>query len=129
MTKNPPEKRDNVLTVLLVLILLGNAIFVIGHLLEDAFFFFLPISPIYFFFVGIPVWAIPLFIIYSIVSICSVIALFAYRKVGFYVFCLSTVAGFITSMASGVLTFGVIVNCATTVILAILLRAEWNLYR
>ena len=81
------------------------------------------------FFGGSPLWSIPLFIAYSVVSICSVIALFTWRKWGFYAVCLTTVAGFLTCFVTGVLPFGVTVNCAGTFILAILLRTEWNLFR
>ncbi len=130
---NQPKKRDGGLTFWLVIILLGNMIFLLSQVPSIRLLFF-PLGAILFsffdgFFGGSPLWSIPLFIIYTIISICSIIALLMWRKVGFYAICLTAIAAFITSMVVGILTFGIIVNCASIVILSILLRTEWKLFR
>jgi hypothetical protein len=134
-----PKKLDGGLNFWLMLTLLGNAVFVLGNAIflvsqieTDMFF---PLGGLLSLFVnafllgGSPLWSIPLFITYSLVSICSIIALYMWRKWGFYAICLTTIAGFVTCFGTGILPFGVLVGCASTVILAILLRTEWSRFR
>ena len=133
MSENQPKNRSGGLSTWLILILLGNIIFLLSQattVINSLFpalglflFFF------YGFFAGSPLWSIPLFVTYSVVSMCSVIVLFTWRKRGFYAICLATVAAFLTSIVGGILTFNVLVNCASTLILGILLRAEWNKFQ
>ncbi len=134
MSENQLRKRDGGLTFWLSLILVGNAIFVISQIYSDVGFFFFPVGTIFFavfesFSSGFPLWSIPLFVAYSIGSICSIVALFTWRKIGFYAICLFAVAAFITGIATGVLTLSIIINCVSMGILAILLRTEWKLFR
>jgi hypothetical protein len=135
---NEPKKRDGGLRTWLVLILLGNAIFLISLLAsvwKDFFFVIFPFGVILGFFEFfsesflIPLWSIPFFVIYSAISICSVILLFAWRKWGFYAICIITIAGLVTGIVSGFLTLGILAGCASIVILGILLRSEWKLFR
>ncbi|MGD6807722.1 MAG: hypothetical protein ACQCN4_12285, partial [Candidatus Bathyarchaeia archaeon] len=78
---------------------------------------------------GSPVWLTPLFVFYAIVSICAIGALFMWRKIGFYAVCIAAVAAFLTGVAGGTLTMAILANCISTIILAILLRSEWKLFR
>ena len=136
--RNQPKKRDGGLTTWLYLILLGNAIFFVSlltYFLKDFFFLIFPFGVIFSlfeFFSGVflfPLWSIPLFVIYSAISICSVTLLFVWRKWGFYAICITTIAGLITGIVSGFLTLAILADCIGTVILSVLLRSEWNLFR
>jgi|WetSurMetagenome_2_1015567.scaffolds.fasta_scaffold31440_3 hypothetical protein len=138
MTENQPinlKKRDGALNFWLFLLLFANIIFVVSQVpgVNELFF---PFGAILFFmfsaFSGVSSWSsfVPIFIAFAIVSICSVVALFVWRKWGYYTICLVAIASFLTSISVvGILTFGVIVNCVAVVILGILLRAQWNLFR
>ncbi len=137
MSENQPEqpkKRDGGLAFWLVIILLGNTMFLLSQVPSMRFLFF-PLGTILLSIFdvlstgGLPLWSIPLFIIYSIISTCSIIAVFMWRKLGFYAICLTAIAGFITSIVAGILTLAIIVNSASIVILSILLRTEWKLFR
>ena len=136
MTQNLPKKRDRALTFWLILILVGNALFLVSqlaHVWKDIYFLFLPFSAFLFLLsdssFGIPLWGTALFIVYSAVSIGSVAALFRWRKWGFYAICLAAAAAFVTSLFVGVLSLGIIVNCASTLILGFLLITDWHLFR
>ena len=134
MSEKQPRKRDRALTFWLILILTGNAIYIVSQIYPDIDFLFFPLGAIFFtvinsFSTGFPLWSIPLFIAYSVGSVCSIIILFMWRKIGFYAICLFAVVGFITSLASGVLTLSIIINFVSIGILGILLRSEWKLFR
>jgi hypothetical protein len=89
----------------------------------DVFFFFNSFS------FGLPAWLIPLLVGYALVSVCAICALFMWRKIGFYAVCIAAVAAFLTGVAGGTLTMAILANCISTIILAILLRSEWKLFR
>ena len=135
MSENQPRKRDGGLTFWLSLILAGNILFIISQIYaEISELLFFPIGTILLetfnlVFNGFPLWSMPLFIAYSVGSICSIVAIFMWRTVGFYAISLIAIVGLLTSMASGVLTLSIIANCISIGILAILLRTEWKLFR
>jgi hypothetical protein len=134
MIEDRLKKRDGGLAFWLKIILLGNTIFIASQVWAGVQLLFFPFGAIFFtffnaFFFGSPPWLMPLFVTYSIISIGSVVTLFKWRKWGFYAICLTTIVGFVTGITSGVLTFGILVNCFGTIILAILLRTEWSQFR
>jgi hypothetical protein len=134
MTEKLTKKRSGGLTFWLAVILFGNAIFVIAQIWPDAGMLFFPIGPIFFFLfngfsMGSPVWSMPLFVVYAIVSLCAIGALFMWRKIGFYAVCLASVAAFLTGVSGGTLTMAILADCVSTIVLAILLRSEWKLFR
>jgi hypothetical protein len=129
MTENLPKQRSGTLTLWLTLGLLVNIAFAFSYLN-----YFVGFSAIAFFtlsfFTGYPaLYSIPLLTVYSLVSVCSVLALFKFRKWGFYTLILSTAAELATHAVTGILAAGSIIDIAFVVILFMLLRPQWNLFR
>jgi hypothetical protein len=77
-----------------------------------------------------PLWVTFIFITIELVSICSAMALFKWRKWGFFALCVTYSVGFLTNNAIGnSLTFPHILVLFVPVVLYLLLRHEWNLLR
>ena len=129
MSQNQPNQRGTLLTLWLVLMALANVVIASGYIIID---YLLTtnnstltnlLSRL-----AIPLWAIALFSIFSIVNLCSVIALLRWRKLGFFALCVSTLVGFTANIAMESYSYA-IVGLFGIVILYLLLRSKWNLLR
>jgi len=130
MSKDQPKQRGTLLTLWLILLVLANAFVAVGYIVIayllaiQSSIFNDPTNPIYGF--DIPLWAVMLSSILSIANLVSVVALFKWRKWGFFAFCASTLVAVIENivLGSGVFALEGFVSIA---ILYLLLRSKWNL--
>jgi hypothetical protein len=139
MTETQPivlKKRDGALNFWLILLLIANILFLLSQIPFILNYFFFPwgtmVLAMFSEISGVHSWGsfAPLFVVFSLVSICSIVALFMWKRWGFYALCLVVVASFLISMfVVRVLSFGIIVNGIAIGILGILLRLQWNLFR
>jgi hypothetical protein len=130
MSQNQPKRHGALLTLWLILLVISNAFVAIGYIIiayllsTQSSAFNDPTNPIYGF--DIPLWAVILSSILSIVNLGSVIALFKWRKWGFFVFCASTLVAVIESIALGSGAFA-LEGFLAIAILYLLLHSKWNL--
>lgn len=130
MSQNQPNQRGTLLTLWLILLVFVNAFVAVGYIViayllaTQSSVFNDPTNPIYGF--DIPLCAVMLSSILSIVDLGSVIAIFKWRKWGFFVFCASTLVGVIENIALGSGVFA-LEGFVAIAILYLLLHSKWNL--
>ena len=90
MSENQPKKRGGLLTLWLVLVLLGYALFLISLIIA---FFLFSSSDLHNLFssVGVPQWSLPLFIIYAIIGYVPPQP-YSHGEWGFYLLSISILA-------------------------------------
>lgn len=120
--QNQPKSRGGLLTAWLILVLLANGLMAFTYLgasYNYAIGVSTPLSN------SMPLFLLLIFAIFSVLNVCATIALFKWKKWGFYACCLSSAVAFFANISLGVTLafaglFGVL-------ILYLLLRSKWGL--
>jgi hypothetical protein len=125
MLQSQPKQFGALLTVWLILVILANVATALIYILLG-YGLAIGNALVVEFFGSIPLWATVVFSVFSVVNVCAAVALFKWRKWGFYAFCISAAVALTVNLVLGlgVLAFG---GLASLVILYLLLRSKWSL--
>jgi hypothetical protein len=131
MPEDQPKQRGTLLTLWLVIMMISSAFYAYVYIAityalvtnNQAILKSYPLNSW-----TIPIWAAILFSILNVVNICSVIALFKWRKWGFYTFCVSAAVGVMVNFALGVGPTSVFGLLGISILGSILVR-KWNMLK
>ena len=83
------KKRHGCLTAWLILMMIMNPLVILLYLAGISTYSYLP---------G---WYIPVMVVMAIINVIGAVLLFKWKKIGFWLFCATTVIGFFINMAAG----------------------------
>ncbi|MEA3429934.1 MAG: hypothetical protein U9R08_01540 [Nanoarchaeota archaeon] len=114
------KKRNILLTVWLIIMLIGNTLAVLSYLLLN--------STIASQYSNVPSWIFYIYGMLSLANLVFVIFLFKWKKWAFYAFCGSAIFAFIMNLFIGVGIFAAIVGLVGPVILYLVMKTQWDLF-
>ena len=83
------KKRHGCLTAWLILMMIMNPLVILLYLAGGSVYSYLP---------G---WYIPVMVVMAIVNVTGAVLLFKWKKIGFWLFCATTVVGFFINLSAG----------------------------